>query len=282
MEDDKSHYMEFLDSMKSQVEKYELSNVFDLEWFTDVETHLDLWDWSSPLTMDHRTFFISYIQSLDSERDLVDDLGAVIALLRESDKPAIAKKRLRSLGGDTANAIGALFELLAISPLILPPNECIEIEPRIGTSQKKSEVLAKVAGQDIYLEATIFTKVDPSYQWQEARSFNPEEQLQIEGSAIKNKVLDKAQQYQYADKPVVLFIAEGLVTTGLTLGRDSRQWAMSQLGKGAVGISAIGFADNIFCDSVDFRINPCNSHPISEDVVHEIARLNSMGWRIKR
>ena len=109
----------------------------------------------------------------------------------------------------------------------------VELQPKFGSSGNKAEALVRVDGQDVYVEASVFTGLDDSFHATQAFAFDPAEQQVKEGSALRNKILEKAQQCGGADRPVVLFLAEGLVTTGLTLDRDPRSWAMSDVARNA-------------------------------------------------
>jgi hypothetical protein len=137
-----------------------------------------------------------------------------------------------------------------------------------------------VAGCELYVEATIFTKADPSIEKTGAFPFDPAEQQQSEGVALRDKVIGKGQQYSDAEKPALLLVAEGLVTTGLTMERDPRDWAMSHLGfrGGAPGISAVAFTKDTSFGRMALRVNRFATHPLPLSVVEWIEEKGRSGW----
>lgn len=279
MNDPKCYYRQKLNQTRDEVNHYGLDQFFTTKWFESVEKSIEEWDGQADFSLDKNTFFISYIQGDD--RSILREIRAILDVLQQTPKAAIVRQRIKSLAGDTANAVGGLFELLAIYPLILSPNELIEFEPKIGITERKAEVLVKIAGDELYIEAAIFTKKDPAFEHPEGSWFDPVEQQQSEGATLRGKILEKGEQYCAADKPALLFIAEGMVTTGLTLGRDPREWAMSHLNSGGSGIAAVAFAKNCFCESVDLRLNPNAMHPLPQQAI-EFIEAKAQSWLVSQ
>ena len=251
--------------LQSRVVDLHLEQYFPASWFDRLGQRIDEWDGQSIFTLHENTFFISYMQDASGGQELLRTVRAALdELERQSPKAAAIRRRAGSLAGDTANAIGGLFELLVLHPLISAPNALVEYEPKIGSSDSRSEALVRVAGHNLYIEAAIFTKSDESFSKTGAFSFDPSQQELQEGSVLRGRIEEKARQYEHADKPAVLFIAEGTVTTGLALEGDPRTWAMNRVA--APGISAVAFAKDCFCGSVDLRTNQNAEHELPDPV----------------
>ena len=178
--------------------------------------------------------------------------------------------------------MGALFELRVLAPLVAAPNRLIEYQPLVGDGNRRTEALVAVAGHELYVEATIFTRQDTSYLQRSAFWFDPAEQQAQEGAALRNKILEKALQCEGAGKPVLLFVAEGMVTTGLTFGRDPRHWAMAHLlpRGGAPSVSAAVFCKDVRCLCVEMHTNPHARLPIHANAIAWIDQRCRNAWRM--
>jgi hypothetical protein len=277
----REHLKQHLASFRAEVTSAGLTDLFTETWFQGVQEQINAWDRVSIFTMHRQTLFISYVQSLGGEPSLIEEICQVRDRLGASPKTAVVRNRLKALAGDTANAIGALFELRSLVPLITPPNELVEFQPKFPGSQSKAEALVRIAGHESYVEATIFTKSDPSTAASGAFWFDPGEQQVREGVALACKITEEASQCDDADRPVVAFVAEGLVTTGLTLDRDPRSWAMSEVARrgSAPSLSAILFSKDIYCTSMELVRNANARHPLAPDVWDWLQEKCAEGWR---
>ena len=276
----RERYREYLERLRADVASEDLKDYFTNDWFVRLEGYIDAWDGKSTFKLDENTFFISYLGLVDPST-LVREVREVLDLLSDaSPKASVVRGRIRALTGDTANAVGGLFELRALVPLIKHPNSLIELQPKIGSSEKRAEALVEVAGQVIYVEATIFTRQDASWNRQGAFSYDLWEQLRIEGSALRNKILEKAEQTIGAEKPVVLFVAEGMVTTGLTIDHDPRAWALADVVRhgGAPSISAVIFAKDAYCSKAVFYRNESARNPLDENAISWFGSQCANGW----
>jgi len=272
---------ECLSNFRAEVASAGLTDLFTEAWFQGVEGQILSWDGKSIFSMHRQTLFISYVQSLGEKPSLIDEIRKMRDHLDSSPKAAVVRNRLKALAGDTANAIGVLFELRSLLPLMSPPNELVDFQPKLPDSQNRAEALVRIAGHESYVEATIFTKSDPSASASGAFWFDPGEKQEKEGAALCGKIMEKAEQCENADKPVVAFIAEGLVTTGLTLGRDPRAWAISEVARrgGAPSLSAIVFSKDIYCTSMELSKNVNARHPLPWEAWEWLEQKCAEGWR---
>lgn len=72
----------------------------------------------------------------------------------------------------------------------------MELEPKIETAKSKAEALVRVAGEEIYVEAKVFTRKDPAFEATDGFWFDPAEQTRSESAVLLRKITDKAEQYR--------------------------------------------------------------------------------------
>lgn len=261
--------------MRAEVKKYDFTQFFPNEWFDRVQKDIDTWDRTK--LFQSSVPFIVYCNDLREGRSLILDLRKVYDILAQSPKKRAVKHRFECLFKED-QSLGAIFELFAIYPLITSPNELIEFDPKIGSSNNRSEVLARVAGCDLYVEASVFTKRDDKFESTEVFNFDPLEVEIKEGETIIEKIVSKAEQYVEADKPVILFIAEEMATTGLSLN-DLRESVVEQVGAAVPNLSAFVFSSGCRCSDMEMKGNPRSVYSLPQTTWAELNRVIRQGWR---
>lgn len=275
-------YLELLAEFESEVQRYCLTAFLRPDWFAAVRRSILAWDETQILQLDDHTLFITYLQERDEGRSLPQQIRLTLDCLNaQSSKAARIRQRIQSMAGDFTQVAGAFFELCALYPLVTPPNELVDFEPIVPGSQRRAEALVKVAGHEVYIEATAFTRVARFFNADAPFWFDPDEVARHEAYVLNQKIAAKAEQLIGATRPVFLFVATGMALTDLALFEDPMEAAVTLFTASSPGrpISAIAFARNHLCEGLEIHEVPTADHPLPAVVADWIRQRARTGWR---
>jgi hypothetical protein len=195
------HLHQALDSMQVAARRTQhLSAVFDDKWVEEVRQLIAAYDGVDSFGTDTHTAFIGFLQEMREGGDLLAHLDAAfgaIAQVAGRQRVKTLKKKLRDISRPLPNYLGTVFELLVVGPCAAA-GWLKEYEPKVGT--RYAEGLIVVEGVRLLLEATVAAT---------GRDLAGFQSIDLgEGtSRTRCKILDKAQQLQAANDPILLFLS---------------------------------------------------------------------------
>ena len=190
-----------LDFLKSSVEETAyFKDIFDEQWFQNVNQLIDLYDGDGSFGTDTHTAFIGFIQEVNEGGNLIKRLDEAFGAIAK----AIGQQRIRSLRDKMRDVscplkdyLGTVYEILILGPWA-QKRILVEYEPKIG--EKYADGLINIRGTHILIEATVMITGREINSWGMIN-------LNDEADRISRKILYKVDQLKKAQEPILLFLS---------------------------------------------------------------------------
>lgn len=192
---------ERLDLMRSAVvETQYLKDIFDEEWFKQVNQLIDAYEGDGAFGTDTHTAFIGFIQETDEGGDLIKRLDEAFEAIFDvigQQRIRSLRDKLRDVSRSLKDYLGTVYEILILGHFALK-GQLVEYEPKVG--QHRAEGCIEIESQRILVEATVVTT---------GRDINFRGMVDLKDGAnrIYHEIFDKVNQLKEAKEPILLFIS---------------------------------------------------------------------------
>ena len=261
MEHYRGMYQRELRRMRRDMKCQGLEGMLPGEWYLGARAEIDQWDGGEPLRISEHGLFVSYCQDRRDGRSLPSELRETRdAIAAQSTKASFLRRKLESLERDPGQAVAIVFELRVLRPLIMPPNVLVELEPKLPGSTRRAEALVRLGAIEVYIEATIFTKIEAHRIDGSVFAFGHDD-IVSDAQRVEVKLLEKGDQLSGTTRPTLLFVAIG---PGFLPGAVREGIANALADPGTVSISAVVEVGDVSCTHLSIQSNAQATHALPQ------------------
>lgn len=264
-------YLDELGDFEREVNALSLDALFTPEWLAGVRADISSWMGDDSFGSPNHAPFVAFFQDKVDGRAFLQDVSQrILTLQTQTEMTRRLRRRIEKLASSNLpNVLGALFELNALSPIVTPPNELIEIEPVLPDGAKRAEARVRVQGDELLVECTVLASIDPRLFNPAGFWYRPDEFAR----KLQPKLEKKAAQLSSASAPTLLFVARNL-----SYDNEAIALAVGGLFSAPCGsaIGAVLIGDSFRCSVVRLLVNGGATNPVPEEVIDWIrARQNA-------